>query len=114
MPKVLIKPLSVNQCWAGRRFKTPKYKAYEVELLSKLPNLKVKGNDLSIKITFGYSSKLADIDNGLKPLIDILQKKYNFNDRYIYKLEVTKEIVKKGNEFIKFDINENKSKKIQI
>ena len=30
---VNIKPLSVNQAWAGRRFKTPKYKAFEKEML---------------------------------------------------------------------------------
>ena len=47
-----------------------------------------------------------DIDNGLKPLLDILQKKYKFNDRDIYKLNVTKQIVKKENEFIQIKIKE--------
>ena len=28
-----IKPLSVNKCWQGRRYKTSEYKAYEEELL---------------------------------------------------------------------------------
>jgi len=27
-----IKPLSVNDCWQGRRFKTKEYKAYEKEM----------------------------------------------------------------------------------
>ena len=35
-----------------------------------------------------------------------LQKKYKFDDRDIYHLEASKEIVKKGNEFIKIKINE--------
>ena len=35
-----------------------------------------------------------------------IELKYKFNDRNIYKLEVSKEIVKKGNEFIEFEINE--------
>jgi len=105
--KIEIKPLSINKCFQGRRFKTNDYKNYEKELLLKLPKLKVKNNiNLSLRITFGYSNKLSDIDNGLKPLIDILQLKYKFNDRNIYKLEVSKEIVKKGNEFIEFEINE--------
>ena len=95
------KALSVNKCWQGRRFKTQEYKQFEADLLLTLPNFEIE-NLLNIKlsITFGYSNKLNDIDNGLKPLIDILQKKYNFNDRYIYELNVKKEIVKKGEEFI--------------
>ena len=104
--KIEIKPLSVNQCWQGRRFKTKKYKAYEAELLAKLPAMSVSKGFLSVQIVFGFSNKLSDIDNGLKPLLDILQKKYKFNDRDIYHLEVSKEIVKKGNEFIKIKINE--------
>jgi hypothetical protein len=44
----------------------------------------------------------------LKPLLDLIQKKYGINDNRFYKLEVTKEIVKKGKEFIKFDIQEFK------
>ena len=103
--KINIKPLSVNQCWQGRRFKTPKYKSYETELLYSLPELDVPKGLLSITIVFGLSSKLNDIDNGLKPFLDILQKRYLFNDRDIYYLEVHKEIVKKGSEFIEFEIN---------
>ena len=105
MVKVLIKPLSVNQCWAGRRFKTPKYKEYEKNLLSLLPKkCKIPKGNIVLNAFCGYSSKLADIDNFLKPFIDILQKKYGFNDSRIFKLVVEKEIVKKGEEFIEFKI----------
>ncbi len=104
--KIKIKPLSVNECWQGRRFKTPKYKSYERELLLKLNPQTIQYNHIGIDIVFGVSSKLMDIDNGLKPLLDILQKKYMFNDRDIYELNVRKEIVKKGNEFIEFKIKE--------
>ena len=31
MKKVSIKPLSVNQCWQGKRFKTPKYSVKNTE-----------------------------------------------------------------------------------
>ena len=78
---IKIKPLSVNQCWAGKRFKTPKYKAYEKELLLILPkNYKVPLGMLEISFTWGFSSKLSDYDNPIKAFQDILQKKYNFND----------------------------------
>ena len=100
-----IKALSVNKCWQGRRFKTPTYKAYESMLLMLLPNsFKAPPGHIKLSVVFGLSSRANDIDNGLKPFIDILQKKYGFNDRDIYKLEVEKVIVPKGKEFIEFEI----------
>jgi Holliday junction resolvase RusA-like endonuclease len=51
-------------------------------------------------------SKLSDVDNPLKPFLDILQKKYKINDRDIEQLQVRKVVVKKGGEFIRFGINE--------
>jgi len=102
-----LKPLSVNQVWRGKRFKTKKYKSYERDLMLLLPKLKIefKGN-LKAEMVFGFSSPLSDIDNPLKPLIDVLQKKYNFDDKQITELNVKKEIVKKGNEFIDIKITQ--------
>jgi Holliday junction resolvase RusA-like endonuclease len=105
--KIEIKPLSVNQCFQGRRFKNKKYKSYEKELLLLLPKVKIDfKRDLRVDLTFGFSSTLSDIDNPLKPLLDVLQKKYGFDDKQIQELNVKKEIVKKGEEFIKLNINE--------
>lgn len=103
--RVNIKPLSVNEAWKGRRFKTDAYKSYEIEMFFKLPKITVGSEKLSIKIVVGYSNKLADIDNFQKPFIDILQKKYNFNDKQIYELHVYKVITEKGKEFIDFEID---------
>ena len=96
--RIKINPLSVNECWQGKRYKTQKYKAYEKELLLLLPN-KFKDDFSELYIKVGVTA-LKDIDNVLKPLLDILQKKYGFNDRYIYKLTIEKEVVKKGSEYI--------------
>lgn len=105
--KIYIKPLSVNQVWQGKRFKTPKYKTYEKALTLMLPKLKIDfKRDLSINLTFGFSSTLSDIDNPLKPILDVLQKKYGFDDKQIFELNVKKEIVKKGEEFIELTIIE--------
>ena len=60
---------------------------------------------LSLSLRFGLSSKNADIDNPIKPWLDILQKKYGFNDRQIYRLTVEKEDVPKGSEYIEFTIS---------
>ena len=105
MVKVNVKPLSVNKAWQGRRFKTKEYKEYEKELLLKLSPLELPKKPYSLKIIFGVENKLTDIDNLLKLFIDIAQKKYGFNDRDIYELNVKKEIVKKGFSFIKFKIS---------
>lgn len=101
---IKIKPLSVNQAWQGKRYKTKLYKQYELKLLSLLPNIDtpIDEKPLKIEITVAYSNKASDIDNFLKPFLDILQKKYKFNDSLIYKMIITKVIVKKGGEYIDF------------
>lgn len=104
---VKVKPLSVNRCWQGRRFKTKVYKDYEKELLSELPQLYLKpSGKLELRIEVGVSSKLADLDNISKPFIDILQKRYNFNDNRIYSLKLLKKDVEKGKEYIQFQFYE--------
>ncbi|HAW74544.1 MAG TPA: hypothetical protein DCW74_02280 [Alteromonas australica] len=107
--KINIKPLSVNKAWKGKRFKSDKYKKYEKELLYLLPNKKKIGNldgPLKISIEFGFSSAASDFDNPIKPLIDILQKKYHFNDNQIYEANIKKVIVDKGDEYLMFDIEQ--------
>lgn len=102
-----IKPLSVNRAWKGKRFKTNEYKSYAKSLYMLLPKIKIDfKKDLKVDVLFGFSSKASDIDNPLKPLIDVLQYKYKFNDNQIQELNVKKTIVKKGKEFIEFKINE--------
>lgn len=104
MNRVEVKPLSVNAAWKGRRFKTDDYKNYEKEVLLKLKPMKVPEGDLSVDILLGMSSVLSDIDNPVKIIIDILQKKYNFNDRRVMCLFVEKVKVEKGREFFSFNI----------
>ncbi|MDY7025971.1 MAG: hypothetical protein SVC26_06500, partial [Pseudomonadota bacterium] len=72
MPEVFIKPISVNQAWQGRRFKTPHYKAYEQELLLKLPkSIDIPEGELALLATFGLSNyKASDYDNPIKPFQD--------------------------------------------
>ena len=102
--RIKIKPLSVNQCWQGRRVKTAKYRAYEKEAMLKLKSIEVPKGKLQLNIVFGFSSKLSDWDNPVKPFQDILQKKFGFDDRRIYRAIVEKVDVKKGEEFIEFNL----------
>jgi len=98
------KPLSVNACWQGKRFKTPLYKDYEKEILELLPEkYEIPEGDLQVRYEFGLN-KIADWDNPVKPLQDILQKKYDFDDRRIMKAEVIKKVVKRGEGYFNFEI----------
>jgi Holliday junction resolvase RusA-like endonuclease len=105
MIKLNIKPLSINEAFKGKRFRTPKYNNYEKKMLLILPkNIGKIPDQIEINITFGFSNKSSDIDNGVKPFLDILQKKYRFNDSQIYRLNIHKVLTGKGLDFIEFEI----------
>jgi Holliday junction resolvase RusA-like endonuclease len=97
-----IKPLSVNKAWQGKRYKSPEYKKYEIQVLRLLPDIEIK-EFKRLKITYGFSNMMADIDNPTKLVLDLLQKKYNVNDRDLIYLVLHKEKTKKGEEFIEID-----------
>jgi Holliday junction resolvase RusA-like endonuclease len=99
-----VKPLSVNDCWRGQRFKTDAYKSYEKELLFTLPSGKMPEPPYRISFEFGLSNVQSDYDNPVKPLQDILQKKYGFNDVHIQEAVIKKIKVEKGKEYFVFNI----------
>ena len=96
--------MSVNVAWQGQRFKTPEYKAYEQELLLILRPVKLPESPYRLFLEFGVSNMQADWDNPIKPFVDVLQKKYGFNDRDIHAAVVSKIKTKKGDEYIEFDL----------
>ena len=106
-----IRPMSVNAAFSvykGKKLKTKEYRTYESKILLELTRKKIKINlpekgPLFISLTIGVSSRF-DIDNAVKPFIDILQKAYNFNDNRITHLIVEKEVVKRNEEFIEFQL----------
>lgn len=104
MIKIEVKPLSVNEIYKGRRYKTPKYTAYQTEVFSKLPEISLPLPPFELEYEFGLSNSNADYDNLIKAFQDILQKQYNFNDSKIHKATIEKTLVNKGEEYIKFNI----------
>lgn len=98
-----LKPLSANQSYLGKKVKSKAYRTYENHMRRVLPDLELptEGN-LQLQIEVHYSNKASDIDNCLKPFIDCLQQRYEFNDNRIYHIEVEKFIVPKGEETIRF------------
>ena len=106
MIELNVKPLSVNEAWQGKRFKTKAYKMYEFEVSMLLPNIKIPSPPFKIFYEFGFSNILSDFDNPVKPFTDILQKKYKINDKDIFEAVISKKVVKKGEEYIKFSIEQ--------
>jgi Holliday junction resolvase RusA-like endonuclease len=106
MVRINLVPLSVNKAWKGQRYKTDLYKIFERDCLFIIPIQKVEKKPLELIINYGFSSKGSDIDNPTKMVIDILSKKFGFNDNLIYKLIVTKSIVKKGAEYFEYSLKE--------
>jgi len=105
MPRLNEKPLSVNDAWKGQRYMTDEYKAYKTKLLWLLPRkIDIPPPPFEIYFKFGFSSTLSDWDNPVKPLQDILSKKYGFNDKLIRRAIVDTEIVTKGKEFFEFEL----------
>lgn len=101
-----IKPLSVNEAWKGRRFKTDKYKKYQYDLLFILPKMEVPKGFLHLSLEFGFSNSASDFDNPVKCFVDCLQKKYRFNDKMIKRCTIDVKKTKKGSEYIKFKLKE--------
>ena len=104
MTKIDIKPLSVNEAWQGKRFKTKKYLAYEKEVLLKLPAMRMPKAPYVVTLEFGFSNAASDIDNPTKLVLDLIQKKYKINDKHIYEMHLYKTLVPRGQEFISFEI----------
>lgn len=99
----------------GRRgkttFKTPDYVAYQNEIRDSMMGTEwiFEDSQVAFEITVGLSNRGADIDNIIKPLLDTYQGIFEeFNDNKVYHLDVTKTIVKKGEEFIEVTVKEYK------
>lgn len=105
--KVKVKALSVNKLYRGRRFRTPEYDTYEQEVMWQLPPAELIGEDLTLKLTVGLSNANADLSNTVKAIEDIAQKKYGFNDKHINHIEMHRDRVKKGFEYVDIEIIDN-------
>ena len=105
MITIHAKPVSLNEAYRGRRFATQKLKDYEKEVWYQLPDLEIPKGKLFLTLEFGFSSKGSDADNAVNCFVDILAKRYEFNDNRVYRLEVEKIDVPKKSEYIKFSIS---------
>lgn len=109
MPKQLIvevklntKPFSANRMhYAKFKKDTVEYRAFKEEIYDLLRDHQVsKDVNLVLDLIVGYSSKLSDLDNAFKPLLDSMQLAMGFDDKQIFQITSFKEHTKKGEEFI--------------
>lgn len=103
---IKVKPISLNQAYRGRRFKTPELEAYKKFIHNKLPKIEIPRGKLFARYEFGVSSKNCDGDNLVKCFQDAIAEKYGFNDKQIYKWEFEKKDVPKGEEYVAFSLSE--------
>ena len=104
------KPLSANKMFYRAKQMTREYREYREFIYEDIDNRKkwpFKPEDhLDFDVKVGFSSKLADVDNCIKPLLDTFQYMFDFNDRYVFKVTIEKEYVKKGEEYFDVTVTE--------
>ena len=111
---LIIKPMSVNKAYRvkyNKQLKTKEYKKYEKKIINQLSEgistcKFPETEELYFKMIVGASKKL-DLDNTIKPFLDILQKYFDFDDNQITFIQIKKKIVKYGLEFITFELGIN-------
>ena len=106
--KIDIRPLSINEAYrtpkGARRYKTAQYNSFISALQWLLPKEIELFPKMTIWMEWGIKNTARDVDNPVKPFIDVLQKRYKFNDSRVYKIVAEKVISKQ--EYIKFEISE--------
>lgn len=78
------------------------------ELESLLPDRddRFDNRPLFTVLRWGFSNSASDIDNPVKPFLDTLQSKYKFNDKWVHMMIILKEMVKKGDDYIEYDVGD--------
>jgi len=107
--EVQYPPLSVNRLYrisrVGKLYKVPEARRWEKDFYLLLPSphgwwaeKRKKPRPIGLRLIFYVKNcSEIDLDNQLKILIDVLEKKYNFNDSWIHYMET-----------VKFESEENK------
>ena len=107
-----FKPLSANDMfYRAKQLKTG-YREWRVAVYEDIDRGYkwpfAKEAHLTFNVMVGLSSKLADVDNCIKPLLDTFQYLFDFNDRFVFKVIIEKEYVKKGQEYFDVTVEEYK------
>ncbi len=107
MFEVMIKPLSVNKAYKGRRFVTDEHKSYKKAMPLLLPSeLQLPPDKLVLLFRFHFKRKASDVDNCCKAAQDIITAHYGVDDREIY-LTMNEKIINYNEpEYLEFEFLE--------
>ena len=92
-----LHPLSLNNCYSGRRFSTKAKKVYDRTLQLLLPKSKVEGPYYTVTLRFFLERPFqGDLDNLAKVLIDnIVDRGIISNDRNVVEIHLYKKCAPK-------------------
>ena len=98
------KPFSANKMHYARFKKdTLEYREFKSDIFSLIAEHEYtisKDDKYKLSLITGFSSKLSDLDNAFKPLLDSMQLAMGFDDRQIFEIEALKDHVSKGDEYL--------------
>lgn len=101
--KINEKPFSANKMhYATGKRDTKAYREFK-EMIHHMVHEEYDidpSDKLRLTLVTGFSSKLSDLDNAFKPLLDSMQRAMGFDDRQIFEINACKQHTKKGQEFI--------------
>ena len=89
--------------YASMKKDTKEYRSFKDDIFQLIGTEKydIRAEDkYKLSLVVGYSSKLSDLDNAFKPLLDSMQLAMQFDDRQVFQIESLKDHVKKGDEYI--------------
>ena len=107
MHRIDLQPLSQNAAWKGRRHISPEYKLYADRLLLEFRKLDLPKIDPKQRFCIFYEWGITDRQdnsNSVKLFEDQLCKYLGVNDRKVMAFYSRKKIVKRQDQYIKFQI----------
>ena len=111
MKYIPYKPFSVNEAWQGRRYRTPLYTKFALDvgrLIRRIrPQKPAADAPVFAHYVWGFSNSQSDIDNPVKPFQDVLFDTWQMKskDHQVQFMIVEKTKTKKGQEFIGFHVD---------
>ena len=115
-----VKPFSANAMFVRKgktTYKTANYKQFQDDVYDYLMGTEWPFADKPVKflVYAGMSSKAADLDNIIKPLLDTYQNIYEeFNDKKVQAIFLSRSNVKRGGEYLRVHVSEAEELEVGI
>lgn len=107
-----LKPVSVNQAYYKNRARSRLYMDYidgwQTYLCGHVIPEDIDKKDMRFKVTIhvGFGNRASDLDNIVKPTVDIMAQWFGFDDKQVIHLEAFKHVVPRGSDYIYVKLRE--------